>query len=60
MSLAVIEVYDGRLPEYQVVEGDVSNYKILKTFDSFEEAELWCRQQKNKGETPCGEEDPCN
>lgn len=60
MSLSVLEVFDGRLPEYQVVDGDVSKYIVIKTFDTFEEAEKWCSQQNNKGITPCGEDDPCS
>lgn len=35
----ISEVYDGRLPQYEVVEVESKITKILKTFDSEEEAE---------------------
>jgi len=52
-SLKVIEEYDGRLPIYNVV--DVNTNIVVKTFDSLEEANLWC--DNNSGILPCGEED---
>lgn len=51
MGLKVIEVYDGRLPEYQVIEGD----NVIKTFETRDQAELWILEKEN---TPCGEEGP--
>ena len=54
MKLKIIETYDGRLPEYQVIQGET----IIKIFDSLEEANQWCRD--NEKNTPCGEEDPCS
>jgi len=51
-DLIIKEVIDGRLPEYQVLEED----RIIKTFDSIEEAESFIEQTKI---TPCGEENPC-
>lgn len=53
-SLKVIEEYDGRLPVYNVV--DVTTNIVVKTFDSLEDAKLWC--DNNCGILPCGEEDP--
>jgi len=50
--LQIIESYDGRLPEYRVVNTDL---KTLKIFDSHEEAQKWCNEQL---EAPCGEEIP--
>ena len=35
MNYEIVEVYDGRLPEYQILDQDG---KIIKTFDSIEEA----------------------
>jgi len=35
----ISEVYDGRLPQYEVVEVETKITKVLKTFDSEEEAE---------------------
>ena len=56
-NLKIVEVFDGRLPEYHLIKpGLVPEQDILiKIFDSHEEALQWCR---HKGETPCGEEDP--
>lgn len=52
----IVEVYDGRLPEYQIInEINDSQRVIIKRFDTMEEAEQWL----NGGKTPCGEEDPC-
>lgn len=34
----VSEVYDGRLPQYEVVEVETKITKVLKAFDSEEEA----------------------
>jgi len=57
----VVEVYDGRLPEYQVIKINHNhNQTILKSFDSYEEAEKFCKEQvEDKDILPCGEEDPC-
>jgi len=35
----ISEVYDGRLPQYEVVEVESKITKVLKTFDNEEEAE---------------------
>jgi len=35
----ISEVYDGRLPQYEVVEVETKITKVLKTFDSEEEAQ---------------------
>jgi len=43
MNLRIIEVYDGRLPEYRVVD---QTDKIVKTFDTFEEAEQFINNEK--------------
>lgn len=40
MNYKIIEVYDGRLPEYQITD---DNNKIIKSFDSFEEAETYLK-----------------
>ena len=37
----ISEVYDGRLPQYEVVEVESKITKILKIFDSEEEAEKY-------------------
>ena len=56
----VIEVFDGRLPEYQVVKTTHSHIQtVLKTFDTYEAAEKFCKEQLEDGITSCGEEDPC-
>jgi len=56
MDYKIKEVYDGRLPEYQVIFED----KVIKTFDNVEDAEDWVEAKKCcKGQTPCGEDDPC-
>jgi len=53
MSLKIKEVYDGRLPEYQVLkENDI----IIKSFDSLEEAEQYVLSISTLS---CGEENPC-
>lgn len=39
----ISEVYDGRLPQYEVVEVESKITKILKTFDSEEEAEEYIK-----------------
>jgi len=54
MDYKIAEVYDGRLPEYQIVLGD----KIIETFDTYEDAENFIHSKQDKT-TPCGEEDPC-
>lgn len=53
--LKIIEIYDGRLPEYQVVEVQGLDQKILKVFETHEEASRWCDMQLT---SPCGEERP--
>lgn len=53
MSLKIKEVYDGRLPEYQVLKDDNS---IVKTFDSLEDAEKYVLSISTLS---CGEENPC-
>ena len=57
MTIKIIEVFDGRLPEYRVVEIIGAETKLLKTFDSYEEAEKY-KSLNVKHETPCGEEGP--
>lgn len=40
------EIYDGRLPQYEVVETNIKNKSesiVLKTFDSQEEAEEYLK-----------------
>lgn len=67
--LKIIEEYDGRLPSFNVVRevnfcGNIKS-QIVKTFDSYEEAEKFCNEVlKNNNDiddrtTPCGEENPC-
>lgn len=68
-ALKIIEEYDGRLPSFNVVRevNFCGNNKsqIVKTFDSYEEAEKYCNEfLKNNNDiddrtTPCGEENPC-
>jgi len=69
--LKVKEVYDGRLPEFQVVREVTAcdncgcqKDEVIKTFDSYEEADGFCNKliaegNTRDGITPCGEEDPC-
>lgn len=58
-KLKVVESYDGRLPEYQVIkEVSKTELEIIKTFDTYEEAIKWVELQ-NENLTPCGEENPC-
>lgn len=53
----VVESYDGRLPIYNVV--DTTSDKILKSFDTYEEADIMCNTLINESTTaPCGEEIP--
>ena len=37
----ISEVYDGRLPQYEVVEVEAKITKVLKSFDTEEEAEQY-------------------
>ena len=37
----ISEVYDGRLPQYDVVEVEARKTKVIKTFDTEEEAEQY-------------------
>lgn len=37
----ISEVYDGRLPQYEVIEVESKITKVLKTFDSEKEAEKY-------------------
>lgn len=53
MSFIIKEVYDGRLPEFHVLSSD----KVIKIFDSLEEAQLFVEEFKT---TCCGEENPCD
>lgn len=70
--LKVVEVYDGRLPEYRVVKEvtactncGVQKDVVLKHFDTYEEADAYCNKLINEGKArddstlPCGEENPC-
>jgi len=52
MDYKIVEVYDGRLPSYQIV----LNNKIIETFDTYKDAEIFISNSKL---TTCGEEDPC-
>jgi len=58
MTTKIIEVFDGRLPEYQVVEIVGVETKLLKAFDSYEAAEKYQSSLNERYETPCGEEGP--
>lgn len=43
-NLRIVEVFDGRLPEYRVVRdinSDATITEVIKVFDSYEEAERW-------------------
>lgn len=53
MSFVIKEVYDGRLPEFQVLNKDI----VIKIFDSLEEAQAFVEELKT---TCCGEENPCD
>jgi len=53
MNFNIVEEYDGRLPVYHVI----NNNTIIKTFDSYKEAETFCNNSK-KNIGPCGEEIP--
>lgn len=54
MKLSIKEVYDGRLPEYQVLDKDNN---IIRIFDTIEEAQIFVNESVT---TCCGEEDPCD
>jgi len=56
-NLKIKEVYDGRLPEYQVIkENPNKEFELLKIFDTLEGAQNFIEKQLT---TSCGEEDPC-
>lgn len=69
--LKVVEEYDGRLPIFNVIKEassckncDCQKDEIIKSFDTYEEAESFCNSLIKEGNlldgvTPCGEEDPC-
>jgi hypothetical protein len=69
--IKIKEEYDGRLPVFNVVKEVVTcdncnctKDKVIKTFDSYDEAEEFCNNYIKQGKardsiTPCGEEDPC-
>ena len=40
MNYEIVESYDGRLPEYQVIDG---SGKLIKIFDTVEEAEKYIK-----------------
>ena len=42
MKYRIVEEYDGRLPEYLVLD---ENNKVIDTFDSMEGAQIWIDQQ---------------
>lgn len=51
----IVENYDGRLPVYSVM--DTTSNKILKSFDTYEEADIMCNALINRSTTsPCGED----
>lgn len=52
MTYTIKEVYDGRLPEYQVIY----NNEIIRTFEEYDDAVKWV---SSKETTACGEENPC-
>jgi len=70
MIIKVVEEYDGRLPVFNVVKEviacnncQVTRDEIIKSFDTFEEADSYCNSLINSGKardryTPCGEEGP--
>jgi len=41
------EIFDGRLPEYHVIQENSKNQesKTVKIFDSYEEAEQWINER---------------
>jgi hypothetical protein len=46
IEYSINEVYDGRLPQYEVVEASVENkseYIVLKTFDNQQDAEEYIK-----------------
>ena len=47
MSLKIVEVFDGRLPEYQVVRENINSSEVIviSTFDSFEDADRWINER---------------
>lgn len=68
----VKEEYDGRLPVYHVVKEVAANnnvessrYQIIETFDTYKEADEYCKKLVSESKvkddrlTPCGEENPC-
>lgn len=59
-TLKVVEVYDGRLPEYQVLREIIGQPdQLLKAFDTREEADTYCKGVLlEEASTPCGEEGP--
>jgi len=59
-SYEIVEEYDGRLPVFNVIKEVESKYQIIKSFDSYEDAEKFLVDHINKKSTYCGEEDPCN
>lgn len=68
-TLKVTETYDGRLPVYHVIKEVITHSDtkdvIIKSFDTYEEAEQYCSQLITEGRvedstTSCGEEDPCS
>lgn len=68
-TLKIIEEYDGRLPVFNVIKEvpECNNCSVkdvlIKSFDSYEEANSFCNQLINEEKvkddfTPCGEEGP--
>ena len=61
ITFKIVEEYDGRLPVFNVVRESNNIDKVIKTFDSYQDAEVYITTLiRDNKITPCGEENPCN